>query len=119
VFWKIYFDSRAYTRRAVDENHAVVLANDAVNHGHAQTRALTGAFGREERFENPFQHLRSNAFPSIGHRQTCVTSGLEPWMFGSKLLVHLSRLQLHGQAPLTLSHRMGRVGTEVHDYLVN
>src|ERR1039458_9621200 len=55
---------------AGDFGPALVLFDDAVNGGQAQTGALANLFGSKERLENPVQRLPVHAAAAVGNRKT-------------------------------------------------
>ena len=60
---------------AVDVDVAVVLPDDAVDHGHAQTGPFSHFLGREEGFEDLSQDLFVHAAARVAHDKADIVSG--------------------------------------------
>ena len=89
------------------------LANEAIHLAQAQTRALSGAFGREEGVEGLCDDFRRHACARVGDRDEHVLTGLDRVFLGVSV-IHKSVHGLDGE-PAAARHCIARVDREVED----
>ena len=93
--------------------------HDTVNDGKTKSRPLARGFGREEGIENTAKHRRWHAFPRVRYGESCVKTGIHR---GIRRILRRGETEtgkVDRDASSGSPHGVGRVGAEVHDYLLH
>src|SRR5207237_10438895 len=87
------------------------LTSEAVNHGQAQSGALTGRLGGKERVERARQHFGRHARSRVGHANRNVLARFHVALARASL-VNPGVRSLDGESP-AIAHRIAGVDTEI------
>jgi hypothetical protein len=66
---EVQFEGAAAARLTMNSDCAIVVFNDAVNNGQAQTRSFTRTFRGKKRLEDALHSFFRHAVPRVAHTQ--------------------------------------------------
>ena len=110
---QINLHRRPHPQLRVDFYVAPGLANEAIDLAEAETRPLSGAFGREEGVEGLCDDLRRHACARIGNRDEHILPGLDRVFLGVSVID--KSVQGLDREPAAARHCIARVDGEIED----
>src|SRR5579884_2787104 len=114
---KIDGEGRALVDDAIYFDKAMMLSDDAVHHGQAQSGSFADILGRKKRLEQAAAYLLAHPYSGIGHSKHDVLAGLERrWIPDVPLL---DAYLAGGKRELpALGHSIAGVKAEIHQHLL-
>src|SRR5258708_6904162 len=111
---QVDFEYGTHSSFAVGPDESMILFDDAIHCGQAESRAFAERFGGEEGLKNVRQVLSGNTVARIGHGQHRIAPCRNDGVFAiGVVLVEVYIRRLNRELP-SLRHRIARVGREVH-----
>ena len=107
------------SRRAFNGQGSAMTFDDAVNHGKSHTGTVAFPFGAEKRIKNAFDYLRRHTMSRVAYGESYKFSGNQPGMVFDEISIDIHVRKAHLQQSAAFLHGMARIGTQIHNDLMN